>query len=445
MSFSRYPEYKDSGVEWLGEVPAHWLVMPIKHFGRLKGGAGFPHESQGVEGEELDFHKVNALGSSGPNGMLLPSENTISLDTAKMLGAFVFPRGTIVFAKVGAALLLGRIRELAFPACIDNNMMGLVVDDSSICVRFLRYAMSLVRFDLISNPGAVPSLNEGQIGNFTLVCPPSLEQASIAEFLDAECLKIDQLIAEQEKLIALLKEKRQAVISHAVTKGLDPNAPMKDSGIEWLGEVPAHWGITLIKRLGTIRYGIGEPPRYQEDGTPLIRATNVHAGRLLDKGMVFVDPSDIPSQRIVWLDAGDIIVVRSGAYTGDSAIIPSGYGSCIAGFDMVLRLHSCMPAFGQYALLSSYLKEFQIELKRMRAAQPHLNSEELGECSIVLPPAIEQSAIVNFLDEETSKIDLLLTEAQKAIDLLKERRSALISAAVTGRIDVCKAATPEVA
>jgi type I restriction enzyme S subunit len=279
-------------------------------------------------------------------------------------------------------------------------------------------------------------LNLELVGDIPLPVVPLPEQTAIAEFLDRETGKINELAAEQRRLIELLKEKRQIVISHAVTRGLNPRAPMKPSGIEWLGEVPEGWEVTNIKRIGRIRYGIGEPPKYYDDGTPLIRATNVHAGKIFSEGLVFVDPIEIPEKRIVWLEVGDIIVVRSGAYTGDSAIIPVGYGPCIAGFDMVLNCHSANPEFVQFALLSKYLKDGQIDLQKMRAAQPHLNAEEFGSCFFLLPPAEEQETIAQFLGDELAKFDTLTAEAQRTIDLLQERRTSLISAAVTGQIDV---------
>ena len=237
-------------------------------------------------------------------------------------------------------------------------------------------------------------------------------------------------------MIELLTEKREAVISQAVTKGLNPHAPMKYSGLEWLGDVPAHWRVIRIKRIAFIRYGMGEPPPYHENGVPLIRATNVHAGRLFEAGMVYVDPSEIHKERIVWLIPKDIIVVRSGAYTGDSAIIPYGVGECIAGFDMVLRCHSARPHFIQFALLSKYLKEGQIDIAKMRAAQPHLNAEELGNCVVAIPGVMEQDEISDFLNSRTAQFDVLTAEAERAIHLLQERRAALISDAVTGKFDV---------
>jgi type I restriction enzyme, S subunit len=205
----------------------------------------------------------------------------------------------------------------------------------------------------------------------------------------------------------------------------------KESGVELLGEVPKHWDISSIKRVAEICYGIGEPPKYQIEGIPLIRATNVHAGKISDEGLVYVNPNDIPESRIVWLQAGDIIVVRSGAYTGDSAIIPKDFGKCIAGFDLVLQSKSVDPLFVQFALLSKYLKEGQLDIQKMRAAQPHLNSEELGMCVLALPPLPEQRSIATFLYRETTKIDELITEQQRLIDLLKEKRQAVISHAVT--------------
>lgn len=209
----------------------------------------------------------------------------------------------------------------------------------------------------------------------------------------------------------------------------------KDSGVEWLGEVPGHWEVMRLKRVAAIQYGIGEPPKYNDEGTPLIRATNVDAGKIRKEGLVFVDPADIPTNRITWLAPGDIIVVRSGAYTGDSAIIRSEHCPSIAGFDMVLHPSGCCPDFLQYALLSRYLKSHQIDLEKLRAAQPHLNAEELGSCLLLLPPTPEQSAIAAFLDRETAKIDALVAEQERLIALLKEKRQAVISHAVTKGLD----------
>lgn len=209
----------------------------------------------------------------------------------------------------------------------------------------------------------------------------------------------------------------------------------RDSGVEWIGEVPSHWEVLSVKRVGNIRYGIGEPPQYVEEGTPLIRATNIDSGRILEKGLVFVDPADIPEQRIIWLRPGDIIVVRSGANTGDSAMVRNQNCPSIAGFDMVFRPKSCNPDLLQYIFLSSEIKDAQIGLVKLRAAQPHLNAEELGACSITIGTPLEQKKIAAFLDRETAKIDALVEAQRQLIELLKEKRQAVISHAVTKGLD----------
>ncbi len=408
--FKPYPEYKDSGVEWLGEVPVGWDVVPLKRLADICNGRDYT----GVEDPEGEYP---VFGSGGE----FAKANNYLYD--------------------GESVLLGRKGTVDRPLHVQGRFwtvdtMFYTVVQGAVSARYLYYSALTIPFHYYSTNTALPSMTQESLGSHLVVAPSFLDQAKIARFLDHETARIDALISEQERLIDLLKEKRQAVISRAVTKGLNPETPMKDSGVEWLGEVPAHWQISPIKRIATIRYGIGEPPHYHPHGIPLIRATNVSKGRILSAGLVFVDPEEIPEKRIVWLEHGDIIVVRSGAYTGDSAIIPHDYGSSIAGFDMVLRCHSAQPEFIQFALLSKYLKEGQIDLERTRAAQPHLNAEELGSCILALPSKEEQLQIAEFLEIQTSRIDELISEVQLAGTLLRERRSALISAAVTGKIDV---------
>ena len=444
MSFPRYPKYKDSGVEWLGEVPEHWSTAPIKRIGRLKGGAGFPDVYQGVEGEELSFHKVNAIGQADRTGFLLPSENTISHSNAKVLGAFVFPPKSIVFAKVGAALLLGRIRVLDHHACIDNNMMGLVVHPEDRDVSFVKYAMTLVRFDLIANPGAVPSLNEGQIGNFRLPLPPLAEQTRVAAFLDRETGKIDELVAEQQRLMELLKEKRQAVISHAVTKGLNPRAPMKPSGIEWLGDVPEHWAVQPVKYLAAI--GNGSTPNrdkveYWQDGdypwltSSAVNQPSITAADEFVSNMALEEchlPKIVPPAVLVG-------ITGQGRTRGMASIL-----LVEATINQHLAFLKPLPdrmevSFLRLAfdMLYTYLRRDSEEGGSTKGA---ITCEQIGKVKLAVPPVHEQTAIAQFVRAEATKLDNLAAEAQKAIDLLQERRTALISAAVTGQIDVRKLA-----
>ncbi len=417
MKHSSYPSYRDSGVEWLGEVPEHWETIRLKFLCNITTG-GKDTENKIDDGEypfyvrSQTIERINSYSFNGEAILTAGDGVGVGKVFHYVNGKFDFHQRVYMFyafKKVAGRFLFEYIK---------NN--------------FYKVALAGVA------KSTVDSLRLPLIQNFMITVPPFQEQQTIANYLDKATAKIDTLIEKQTKLIELLKEKRQAVISTAVTRGLDNTVAMKDSGVEWLGEIPEHWIKTSFKRIGFIRYGIGEPPKYKTSGVALIRATNVKSGFIVRKGIVFVDPKDIPSQRIIWLKIDDIIVVRSGALTGDSAIITSEYNNTIAGFDMVFRINKAVPMFIQYTLLSHYIKNNQIDQEKMRAAQPHLNAEELGSCIFVMPPTEEQESIVIYLNQKTSKTDNLITKSTKAIDLLKEKRTALISSVVTGKIDVRK-------
>jgi type I restriction enzyme, S subunit len=443
MSFPRYESYKDSGTEWLGDVPEHWTAVPIKHLGRLKGGAGFPHIEQGLEGEELSFHKVNALAQADSYGFLQPSDNTITRDKAAQLGAFIFPPKSIVFAKVGAALLLARIRLLSEDACIDNNMMGLVVYKHEHDVGFVKYAMNLVRFDLIANPGAVPSLNESQIGNFILAAPTRDEQQTIAVFLDRETAKIDALIGEQQRLIELLKEKRQAVISHAVTKGLNPNTQMKDSGIEWLGKVPEHWEVKRLKYVAELIDGDRSSTYPSEQdivdtGIPFLSSKNIVGYKFYNENLRFISKEKFDALSRGKIKDKDLVITVRGTI-GHVAIYEAteiGYDTAFINAQMMIIRPTAISSHLLHAISESDFWKKQLDIASYGTAQQQLSNEVLQNIRLVIPPKEEQNKIIYFLERETAKLDTLTAEAGRAITLLQERRTALISAAVTGKIDV---------
>ena len=440
MTFPAYLEYKDSGVEWLGSVPIHWGLYSLKR--SVEGCVN------GIWGDEPDgdndlavIRVADFLRSRLRVGTKKLTYRSITVRERESRSLWA---GDLLIEKSGGGdkTLVGCVVlfDHEFGA-VSSNFVARMRPVGGFDGRFLCYAFDSlykgkVNYPSIKQTTGIQNLDSDAYLSERFCFPPLKEQTQIARFLDHETARIDALIEEQRRLIELLKEKRQAVISHAVTKGLDPTVPMKDSGVEWLGEVPEHWRRSCIKRVSTIKYGIGEPPKYQESGVPLIRATNVDHGSITSHGMVFVEPNDIPQKRIIWLKAGDIIVVRSGAYTGDSAIVLGNHLPAIAGFDMVLQNITCNPRFLQYVLLSSFMKDSQIDLEKMRAAQPHLNAEELGECVFLMPPISEQDEIVDMLERKTNKFDKLVAEAEATGNLLKERRSALISAAVTGKIDV---------
>lgn len=439
MSLDSYTHYKESGAEWLGKVPEHWAITPIKQIGRLKSGACLPQEEQGKKGEQLPYYKVNALGQAKSDDILLPNESTISYETAASLGAYIFPPSSIVFAKVGAALFLSRIRLIDRPACIDNNMMGLVIQ-SIHHTPFILYAMSLVKFDFIASPGTIPSLNEAQIGNYCLAIPPQNEQQIITNFLDRETTKIVELIEEQQRLIVLLKEKRQAIISCAVTRGLNLKVPMRDTDIEWLGELPQHWKLLRLKQIVAVPITDGphETPQFYDEGVPFVSAEAVSTGRIdFAKIRGFISEEDNRKYSLKYTPRmHDIYLIKSGATTGISAIVEErtdfNIWSPLAAIRCGKEAH---PYFMLHFMRSKNFLE-AIALNWSFGTQPNIGMGVIENLPCPVPPMDEQIAIVEYLKCETDKLNNLIAEAQQAIALLQERRKALIYAAVTGKIDV---------
>ena len=212
---------KESGVEWLGKVPAQWNIRPLRYVARFTAGAGFPDAEQGLASEELPFFKVKDLSSGVTTGKLYETDNTISRNTACRLHAKIFPEGTIVFAKIGAALLLNRFRIVGCNCCIDNNMMGMQCIPRVITPWFARMVMSLLDMRLLVNPGAVPSLSEGNLSSLKVAIPPLDEQRTIEEQLDYVLAKISHLRNRSETVIERLRERRTALITAAVTGQID--------------------------------------------------------------------------------------------------------------------------------------------------------------------------------------------------------------------------------
>lgn len=415
MSFQKYERYKDSGVEWLGEVPEGWEIVQLKQFLDLQNGA----DHKGVERD--DGYPV--IGSGGP---------------------FAYASD---YLYSGESVLLGRKGTIDKPIYINGpfwtvDTMYWSKIKSSTSGKLAYYVAQTIPFDFYSTNTALPSMTKCAL-NSHLVCRPSLpEQNLIANFLDRETAKVDALVAEQEKLIGLLKEKRRAVISHAVTKGLDPNSPMKDSGVEWLGQVPKEWEVKRLKfAVSMIVDCPHETPRYSEEGGYMvIRTADIESGRISSRNMYRVDDDEYQNRvRRATLLEGDIVYSREGERWGHAAMVPKGQTFCLGQRMMQFRFAESSPAYSMWQLNSENIYR-QGQLDIVGATSPHVNVSTIRNYVLANPPLVEQAQIAFHLDTETAKLDELTAEAERSIELLKERRFALISAAVTGKIDVRNAA-----
>jgi len=439
MSFPRYPKYKPSGVEWLGEVPEHWSAGRLRHFARRYSGGTPDKTNLGYWQDGV----IPWLNSGAVNDRLISEPSTfITAEAFANSSAKWVPTGALVMALAGQGKTKGMVAQLGIPSTC-NQSMAAIVPNPNLDARFLFWWLDS-NYQSIRNLAGGDlrdGLNLELVGDIPLPVVPLPEQTAIAEFLDRETGKIDGLVAEQRRLMELLKEKRQAVISHAVTKGLNPHAPMKPSGIEWLGDVPQAWGRSRLGFESWVRARLGwkglKAEEYVKDGFAFLATPNLKA-----TAIDFVDVNYITQERYeespeIKLAVGDVLLVKDGATLGIVNLVrhlprPTTVNGSIAVITPGKQLRSLF----LYFLFTS--SGFQQLIQRVKGGMgvPHLFQSDLNKFYLPIPPLTEQDAIVEFLEAELLKFDTLTAEAQRAIDLLQERRTALISAAVTGQIDV---------
>ena len=442
MSFPRYENYKDSGVEWLGEVPEHWDVRAIKHIVSIPITDG-PHETPNFPDEGIPFVSAEAVSTgvidfSKIRGFI--SESDHFRYSQKYLPQF----GDIYMVKSGATTGITAIVEVDREFNIWSPLAAIRCGKRAIprfILNFMRSKNFQEAVTLNWSFGTQQNIGMGVIENLAVTLPPIPEQQTIAAFLDCETAKIDALITEQQRLIELLKEKRQSVISHAVTKGLNPNAPMKDSGIEWLGEVPEHWEIQKFSRCAFFQEGPGlRNWQFTQDGIRVICVTNItEFGVNFSSYEKFISIDEYQTiYKHFTVSKGDLLLSSSGNSWGKVAEFESDEiailnTSTIRVNEISSRL--IIRSYIKWLLVSGGTRE-QLGQFMTGSCQPNFGPTHLSRLFVAFPPSDEQQTITAFLDRETAKLDTLTAEAKNAITLLQERRTALISAAVTGKIDV---------
>ena len=440
MSFPRYPKYKPSGVEWLGDVPDGWEVKPLRSVFKFSKGLTITKENLQDEGVNcVNYGEIHSKYGFRLN----PTTHPLRCVAPEYLSSnpeALIRDGDFVFADTSEDLEgSGNFTHLRSDDPIFAGYHTIIArprkDTSSLLLAYQIHS-SVFRSQIQSQVKGVKvfSISQGILKAAKCWLPPLPEQTAIAEFLDRETGKIDGLVAEQRRLMELLKEKRQAVISHAVTKGLNPHAPMKPSGIEWLGDVPKHWEVVPIKWLSPVKRGasprpIDDPKYFDEEGEyAWVRIADVSAcdGVLSETTQRLSPLGSSLSVKIV----PDELFVSIAGTVGKPCI--SAIKACIHdGFVYfptlkiepwflfrIFEAGDCYGGLGKWG------------------TQLNLNTDTVGSIRVAVPPSAELIHLLKFLDVESSRFDALTAEAQRAIDLLQERRTALISAAVTGQIDV---------
>ena len=435
---SRYVTYKPSGIDWIGEVPNDWKVKRVKDFFSILGGNGFPDDEQGNETGDIPFLKVSDINSD--DYRVYSSSNYVSNETVLKKGWNVIPANSIVMGKIGEALKKNHRKINTVDCLIDNNMMALQ-PLPKVNIKFSYYLLSIVDMDWFTNPGTIPAVSTVALKSSKVTLPSPSEQLTIANYLDDQTQKIDRLIANKKVQAEKLKELRQIEINNAVTKGLNPNAEMKDSGIEWLGKIPKHWTTKRMKDVASVRGRIGFRGYTVDDivdeGALVIGAKHINSSNQLN----FDDPEYISWEKYyespeIMVEVGDVLIVQRGS-VGKFALVEKEIGPATINPSMILlrlntRIH---PQFLFWYLLGEHMFNI-IKTIVSSTAVPMISQMQAGVFRIILPPKKEQIEISNYLMERTTAIDQLIKNIEAQIEKLQELRKIKIYEAVTGKIKV---------
>lgn len=447
----RYEKYKDSGIEWIGEIPEHWEGIRLKYIGYLYGGlAGksandFNQESNFNNKPFIPFTNICNNKIIDPNQLqqVVIEENEQQNQVAK--GDLFFMMSSENFDDVGkSSILLDDLGE----TYLNSFCKGFRFTNDKYYPPFINYQLlskayrSLVLTE--ANGYTRINLKIDKINDIPLKTPPKLdEQIAIANYLDKKTSEIEDLIKQKEKLILLFEEEKTAIINHAVTKGIDSNVKYKDSQIDWLGEIPEHWDVKQFRRCITTLTdftangsfaSLAENVNYLTSGySRLVRLTDLRVDFKNDG--VYVDEHAHIFLKKSELFGGEILLANVGAYAGYVTLMPFLKGVFTLGPNMFLIRINQNPSYFSYMLNSENVSS-QLKNIALSSAQPKLNKDDVKQLQIVLPPKEEQELIVQHIDIECNHIDSKIRSTQNLIDLLKDYKTSLISEVSTGKVKV---------
>lgn len=425
--YKRYDRYKFSGIEWIGEIPEHWNVTNLGYKSRMI----VPMRDKPTEfNGEIPWIRIEDV--EGKYIEDSRSEQRVSQDLIDSMNLKVFPVGTVLCT---CSCSMGTTTIVRRPLVSNQTFIG-IVPKKNLSTDFLYYTINAnsERLQYLGEGAIQQYLSRHDFEHLGIAFPPLGEQVDIANFLDEKISELDSLIYNKENLIALLKEKRQAIINEAVTKGLNPGVKMKDSGIEWIGEIPEHWEMKKLKYLGKAIIGLTySPEETSDDGMLVLRSSNIKNNRIVLEDNVYVN-KEIPSKLIT--QYGDILICsRNGsrALIGKNAYIDKeNEGLTFGAFMTIFRSRYWRYV---YFVLNSTLFKFQ-SASFLTSTINQLTINNLNSFVVPLPPETEQYHICNILAVQTVSIDTLIMDIEMQIEKLKEYRQSLISEAVTGKIDV---------
>jgi type I restriction enzyme S subunit len=420
----KFNSYKDSGISWIGEIPKHWNITKAKLCSDFRMGQTILKEDVNDEG---DFPVYSATEGDHYFGRI----NNPS---------FILEPGDIVIPARGNSIgFVALVHELSVST---QTTIANFIDKSKMNSKYVFYFYKGFRHTLFHfNATAIPQITVDQVKQNPIICPPLNEQTSIANYLDQKTTQIDDLIAKKERLIKLIDEERTAIINQAVTKGLDPSVPMKDSGIEWLGEIPEHWEVTKIKTV-TIKIGSGVTPKggaeiYELSGIPLLRSQNIYFDGFRLENVAYITSEIHDSMKNSQVQSGDVLLNITGGSIGRCYYVTNEFEEANVNQHVcIVRPNERIITEFLYYVLSSTIGQQQIDLCQTGGNREALNFEQLKNFFLCLPKVDEQKNIVQRLKTSLNNINLTIEKFRKEIELINEYKTALISEVVTGKVDV---------
>jgi type I restriction enzyme S subunit len=444
-----YPDYKDSGFEFIGKIPTHWSLISLKYL--LQDGndgikIGPFGSSLKLEIIKEDGYKVYGQGNV-INDDFTWGHRYIDEDKFQELSVYEIHQNDIIITMMGTTGQAKVVPQNIKPGIFDSHIIRVRVNNKtfpqyvSMLINDSYYVYNQVKIN--SKGSIMEGLNSSIVKAIQIALPPTPEQQAIADFLDRKTAQIDALIEKKQRQIDLLQEQRTALINHAVTKGLNPDVRMKDSGVEWMGEIPSHWDVKRIKYLGKITGGYSFKSDAFEDfdtGCRVLKIANIQTMRIDWTDESFIDESYYQNLPDFRLYNGDLVfaLTRPVISTGIKvAIIQSEEKILINQRNAVFRASDKqIVSWMYYVLFNSRFVDFFKSLIDATGQQPNISSIDIGNIPIPVPPVNEIKSIIKFLKEETNGIDEALASARRQIELIQEYRTTLISETVTGKIDV---------
>lgn len=428
---------KYSEVEWIGDIPDEWSLNKLRYIYNIKGGNGFSDEFQGNTIGDIPFCKCSDI--NGNSKYVYTAQNYVNYDIFKKNNYNLIPKNSLIFAKIGEAMKKNHRKINSVDCCIDNNIQALILKNNNFDNNYGYYFMKNIDMSDFDNGGPIPSINNTKLNNLIVTYPNIKEQKLIADFLDEKLSKLDNILFNLNKQVEILNKYKKQIITEVVTTGLNKNVEMKDSGIEWIGSVPKHWNIKLIKNICFLKGRIGweglTKDEYISEGPTLITGINFKDGSIDWDSCEHVSEWRFNQDKFIQIKTNDLLITKDGT-VGKVALVNDCPKQVTLNSGVLLMRplkNDYIQKYLYYVLSSNeFWHWFDIE-NIGNTTIIHLYQNRFSKFKIALPPLKEQKEIVDYLEKKCEQIDKIIDEKKKQVEKIEEYKKSVIYEYVTGK------------